>query len=451
MRTKLFAFSVFASGVGASAISCDRMSHSSDSDTKYMDQALRIGGANIKADDKEVVVYYANETDHTEQDLVNFDKIVGALKGDKRTEHIGLQMESDKVKFGNLVDGEVAVLSSHLCSPKNKSGVGLIVFDNRYTKQGRYRHCEAGQALTPVDSPDFRALQNSAQGDFITASHPLMTNAGLNWALKQVSREFPDKSTLITLILRSHGFDQGQLLLGPRVALKYDKMNGDEKSRALEIQRFAANVGSNHRGELAKKCGDSRSFDKSITMDKQPEYMDKQPEYMDKQPEYMDKQPEYMDKQPEFLDKLGFDKLGFDKFGFNKEAFDKTGFAKEGFATIGDLMKNVPGLTKAEFLKILAHSGHRYGVVATLSCHSSWSQDVSKAGRLPVEWIVGADEVDRGIPYEALQFDAFMTQYGNQSGTKLTVAFKDFLEKASLDQKARHQASLNQLCQSRKR
>ena len=147
-----------------------------------------------------------------------------------------------------------------------------------------------------------------------------------------------------------------------------------------------------------------------------------------------------MDKSSSTFDKTGT----MDK---SSTSFDK---GNAWFATIGDLVRDNPGLTKKDFIQVLSQSGFRYGIVATLSCKSSWSKYVSQGSSLPIEWLVGADEIDGGIPYETLDFNKFLNNYPNTPGTKIANALKDYLNQESNIQKSQLNAKKANQCKSLK-
>jgi hypothetical protein len=411
---------------------CLSVYESSDSTSKSIGSAIEIGNGNVGPDDFEVIMYYANETAPIGDDLKNFNRLVQVIKNVENSdlESLGKRIEQDKPHFADLVDFEIANLEASICG-SNRKNAALVVFFNRLAREGKFKSCTPGQKLTFETTQDFESVKKKAKSDYRIESHPLVSKEGLKWALKQVKAKFEGKNALVSVILRSHGADTGSILTSPRLALRIDRLDGSPEDQDKAVREHALKSLSSHSSERSPpdECAgisDDSIFAKTNSMAKDSSFSKTSSMAKDSsfsKTSSMAKDSSFaktnsMAKNDTFVKssafwknafaKDGFWKDGFWKDGFWKDGFSKDGFWKDGFSTIAELEGDNPGTKKTDFLKLLSKSGMRFGSVVTLSCFSSWTELAKEFSSLKVEWLIGADAKDKGIPYLPINYQDYL-------------------------------------------
>lgn len=223
------AIAVLLAGTVTSACS----SETTHSEAKHLESAMQLGHVTMK--NKEVLVYYANETRPDAAEQENYDYIIGLMKRSDKplVKHAAEKIEQDPAGFSGAVDQDIAELESHLCKNKNNHNFHVVVFDNGHSRQGKYRYCAPGTGLKTADSNELKLVyeQIVEKKDFRLHSSPQASKEMFAAAIKIVKTRYQPSDYSYSLVTKSHG--SGEKMLGVRLSIRGDlikaRENGEEE------------------------------------------------------------------------------------------------------------------------------------------------------------------------------------------------------------------------------
>lgn len=233
------------------------------SELDSLEQGVRLG--NVTQKDKEVIIYYANETRPDAAEQANYDYIVSIMnRSDKPlVKSAAEKIKNDPKGFSEAVDADVKQLEDGICKNDKNKTYSLVIFDNGSTRKGKYRYCTPGSnGLKTVASSALKRVyaEITAKNDFRTASNPMVTKEMFEKALSLVKNRFAVGEYSYSLVTKSHG--SGEKIMGVRLATRGDvikaRKNGEaEFLKAVEDmaaqKEEAINKALAYRLELQKK------------------------------------------------------------------------------------------------------------------------------------------------------------------------------------------------------
>lgn len=227
---------------GSAFVACRPAKDKSELDS--LEQGLRMGHVTQK--DKEVVIYYANETRPDAREQENYDYVTSIMeRSDKAlVKEAAKKIKADPEGFSSAVNTDIKQLEDGICKNAKNKTYALMVFDNESARKGKYRYCLPGGAgLKTVASSALKKVYGeiTAKDDFRIASSPLATKEMFAKALSLVKNRFPVKDYSYSLVTKSHG--SGEKIMSVRLATRGDVIKarkGGEAEFLKAVEDMAA-------------------------------------------------------------------------------------------------------------------------------------------------------------------------------------------------------------------
>jgi hypothetical protein len=202
---------------------------------------------------KTVLIYYANETREDPATKENTDTILGHLRS---SDHKGVQkladaVQSDRVKFGEIVRAEVAAIKAAVVRGELS---GVVIFTNEMVGNGRFEFAAVGSREFVTD-----AIEVAVFDDFVSNSHPLAHADVLRTALEVTAKKNSPAEHEFVLVTKSHGSPERAML--PRLALHAEDTNREELLARLTRIPLQAAGKLDKQGDLSMEA--SGRLDKS--------------------------------------------------------------------------------------------------------------------------------------------------------------------------------------------
>jgi uncharacterized protein YjbI with pentapeptide repeats len=211
-----------------------RPSTGSSSDPKDLEKPTKFVEIDVK--DKEVLIYYANETRPNDREKENYDYVVGLMNKSSKAfvKLAASKIEQDPEGFTKAVDEDISEIEIGLCKNNSNKKFSIIVFDNGLSREGKYRYCKpGGDGFKTESSEELKKvyIKISEKKDFRLESSPQATKEMFEAALTLVSATFSPSEYSYSLITKSHG--SSKKIMGVRLAVQgnliKDRENGESE------------------------------------------------------------------------------------------------------------------------------------------------------------------------------------------------------------------------------
>ncbi len=339
-----------------------------------------------------VLIYYANETSPTSEEMKNFEHTITLLDSVQKAPHKEEALKTknsilkDLVTFRATVESEFATIKDLLPKAQGVSQVNAVLFSNYATRLGYFEYSKDG---ADFQKSEFAKVSGSDQWDYIYKSNPLSHTESLRAALKMTAKVFSPEKYSYVLITKSHGDEN--MILRPKLAFDSKGIN-QEKFLAMvyreensgPLLQAVGSKGANHVAKVG--MGVQGSMGKETLGDQE------------------------LGKETLGGQGLGKETLGDQ--GLGKETLGGQGLGKESlgeevwFKNFETQLQKPYGISKQEYARILSRAGSElkmnFSIVFAESCNSNFpigkqSSELQNVGTIFMS-------VKDGLPYRNISY-----------------------------------------------